>query len=89
VASTRGLRSTDYGVVPAGSLSPDTAELRVRTSQYEDENERCSVSNHKVQSKDFSQYTVRSTICLTFNAISSPVAHFEFSATRPWRSGES
>jgi len=60
---------------------------RVRTYQYDDENERCSVSNRKVQRKDSSRFTVRSTICLTSNAISFPVAHSRYSATRRWRNG--
>jgi len=65
-----------------------TIGRRVRTYQYDDENERCSVSIRKVQRKDFSQLTGRSTICLTSSAISSLVAHFEYSATGQWRNGK-
>ena len=61
---------------------------RVRTYQYDDENERCSVSNRKVQRNDFSQLSALYTICSTSIATSFPVVRFEFSATKRWRNGK-
>ena len=54
-----------------------TIGRRVHTLRYDDESERCSISNPRNQLSDFSQSTAPSTIYSMSIVTSSPFVHFE------------
>ena len=68
--------------------------LKVRTSLYDDGNERCSTSNYKFQPKYSSQLVVRSTICFPIYKLFDVQRHlisrrtlrtFRNSAMKEWK----